>query len=653
MLGWDDLTIVLVAILSAARLGCQIAQVHYGDGRHRYFIESEDYETANRLGWYALLLFFVAICLMKISICLLLLRIKNERWLRWLIYGMMAGLVLTNGGVVVILLAECRPVNEYWDDVGSCWDPRVRVFSIYLTIGYAILTDLLCSCLPLVVIWKVRIPLKSKLLICGLMSLGLLATGCGIGRAASLTVLTTDFTWAFCITEIWANCELFVGIIAANLALSRSIYIYFFEDNSSAHSGSGGGGGGAGGNGANNGAVGSGPTNGPSSGPAQRLSFYGYQSHGLTFFNNLHVPWSWRSKSWRYGRGRNNISSNTGSIDRQHVFRRQSSYSPSRMVSSDGSRSQTATMETAATATGSRSLSAHFTRTVRRLAESISHNVFFWRHRSMASIHNSSTDTATSATSQEKGKAVIVGVTPVHSHDGSVTMVDGVILPDSDSVGHRGSVVSEVVITGGRGRALDRDREHGHTRNGRSISSSTTVTSRRRSSLYYHHHLSKQHPYGGSATTAKPWSSTMATAEAASASNDSGLPAGTGIIKKRTEFWISEEELDRADFDDDNEEAFVGNPDGNVEKMETKDEPSGKDKGAAAERALEYVTLSASPPASLQRNRSISNASTATAVDTHGDADVSSTSGMSTNHNNGSEVDLELGLHPPPRAHLS
>lgn len=174
MLGWDDLTIVVVAVLSAARLGCQVVQVHHGDGRHRDYLDAADYRVANRLGWYALLLFFVAICLMKISICLLLLRIKNERWLRWLIYAIMAGLVVTNGGVVIILLAECRPVDEYWDDMGACWDPRVRVFSIYLTIAYAILTDLLCSCLPLVVIWKVRIPLKSKLLVCGLMSLGLL-----------------------------------------------------------------------------------------------------------------------------------------------------------------------------------------------------------------------------------------------------------------------------------------------------------------------------------------------------------------------------------------------------------------------------------------------------------------------------------------------
>ncbi len=41
-------------------------------------------------------------------------------------------------------------------------------------LAYSILTDLLCSFLPLLVVWKVRMPLKSKLMVCGLMSLGLL-----------------------------------------------------------------------------------------------------------------------------------------------------------------------------------------------------------------------------------------------------------------------------------------------------------------------------------------------------------------------------------------------------------------------------------------------------------------------------------------------
>jgi hypothetical protein len=35
----------------------------------------------------------------------------------------------------------------------------------------------------------------------------------------------------YCIVAIWANIELFLGIIAANLALSRTVYLYFFAPN--------------------------------------------------------------------------------------------------------------------------------------------------------------------------------------------------------------------------------------------------------------------------------------------------------------------------------------------------------------------------------------------------------------------------------------
>ncbi len=137
MLGWDDYTIVLAGLLSVARIGCQIAQVRSDYGRHRWYITVQDYKVATMFGWFAQLALFAGLCLLKISICLLLLRIKNERWLRYLIYGVMAGLVLTNGGVLVILLAECRPVEAYWRFDGVCWDPRVRIYSIYFTIGRA------------------------------------------------------------------------------------------------------------------------------------------------------------------------------------------------------------------------------------------------------------------------------------------------------------------------------------------------------------------------------------------------------------------------------------------------------------------------------------------------------------------------------------
>jgi hypothetical protein len=35
----------------------------------------------------------------------------------------------------------------------------------------------------------------------------------------------------YCIAAIWSNIELFLGIIAANLTLSRAVYLYFFRPN--------------------------------------------------------------------------------------------------------------------------------------------------------------------------------------------------------------------------------------------------------------------------------------------------------------------------------------------------------------------------------------------------------------------------------------
>lgn len=195
-LGWDDYTMAVVAVLAVARFGVQVAQGTFGNGRHRWYLEKEDYITNNMLGWFAQILLFASICLLKCSIMLLLLRIKDSRKLKITLYSIMAGLVVTNFGCIIILLAECDPVSAYWTGVGKCWPAKIRIYSIYLTIctlldciyprwasistdqsslaAYSVLTDLMCSLLPLVVVWNVRIPFKTKVSVCALMGLGLM-----------------------------------------------------------------------------------------------------------------------------------------------------------------------------------------------------------------------------------------------------------------------------------------------------------------------------------------------------------------------------------------------------------------------------------------------------------------------------------------------
>lgn len=107
------------------------------------------------------------------------------------------------------------------------------------------MTDLLLSLLPAHIVWRLQMPLGKKLLVSGLMALGLVATGFGIARAASLGIATDDLTCKctasdntfvrqtdfrsagdYCIVAIWSNLELFLAITAANLALARSMFFY-------------------------------------------------------------------------------------------------------------------------------------------------------------------------------------------------------------------------------------------------------------------------------------------------------------------------------------------------------------------------------------------------------------------------------------------
>lgn len=136
MLGWDDYTIAITTILAVVRVAIQITQVQHGNGRHRPYLSQDDYTFNNMLGWYAQILLFASTALLKISIILLILRIiQDSPKLRIFLTAVIVGLVVTNLACIIILLAECDPVDAYWKGGGVCWDTRVRIYSIYLTIG--------------------------------------------------------------------------------------------------------------------------------------------------------------------------------------------------------------------------------------------------------------------------------------------------------------------------------------------------------------------------------------------------------------------------------------------------------------------------------------------------------------------------------------
>jgi len=124
----------VTTILAVARMSIQIVSVRHGNGKHREFVSDHDYKMINKLTWATQVLLFPTICLMKVSICILILRIKDTRILRWIVGIIITGLVLTNLECLLVLLAECSPLDAYWNGTSAehCWPAKVRIYSIYL-----------------------------------------------------------------------------------------------------------------------------------------------------------------------------------------------------------------------------------------------------------------------------------------------------------------------------------------------------------------------------------------------------------------------------------------------------------------------------------------------------------------------------------------
>ena len=174
LLGWDDYLIAGAACLAIGRTIIQVVSVKRGNGKHHWQLNNRDYEYVNLCGWLTQLFLFPLLALLKTSICLLVLRIKDQRRLRYFLWGIIVGLVLTNLLPEIVLLAECSPVDAYWKgDSTACWNPKVRIYSIYLQTAYSVTTDLLCSLLPIYVVWDLQMSTFKKVGVWSLMSLGL------------------------------------------------------------------------------------------------------------------------------------------------------------------------------------------------------------------------------------------------------------------------------------------------------------------------------------------------------------------------------------------------------------------------------------------------------------------------------------------------
>ncbi|KAL8752794.1 MAG: hypothetical protein Q9184_005623 [Pyrenodesmia sp. 2 TL-2023] len=221
---------IICQFVNVVGLGLVTAEVFNGLGRHMYYLQPDQRRRFHLIGWLDWMQTFIAIMLTKISICLFLLRIKNNQSNKIFVYTLIAANVVVTAVSCFLFLGLCRPIRAYWDiDIeGKCFSKQ-QIEAIVASQGsFSVLFDIILATTPLFFLRNLQISLRTKLLLCVLMGAGYITAGCSLVRTIlSSRVKDPDITWADLTTAAWRATEVNLGIICANAPIVRPLYLYY------------------------------------------------------------------------------------------------------------------------------------------------------------------------------------------------------------------------------------------------------------------------------------------------------------------------------------------------------------------------------------------------------------------------------------------
>ncbi|KAL2785813.1 hypothetical protein BJX66DRAFT_347236 [Aspergillus keveii] len=219
-LGIDDAFNILALLCAATNTALITKSVQAGTGRHidslshSQQIESAKYQLLSQ-GFHVMSTNWG-----KVSVALFLIRIMAE--VKQHTRAMYAGIVLltvVNVVCVYTIYGQCTPTARAWDSAveGSCWRAGVQRNYAYFQGSASALSDLILAVYPLFTIKNLQMPLKVKVGLGFVLSLGIIAMIAAIIKTTNLHTLTstTDRPWTMVPLTAWVAVEQYLIIIAA------------------------------------------------------------------------------------------------------------------------------------------------------------------------------------------------------------------------------------------------------------------------------------------------------------------------------------------------------------------------------------------------------------------------------------------------------
>ncbi|KAF2713000.1 hypothetical protein K504DRAFT_127776 [Pleomassaria siparia CBS 279.74] len=205
-----------------------------GGTRHLAYL-SEDPSNAEyllMLNWIAQPLAIFCLGTGKVAVAFLIIRLLNRAsvWRKWSLYISSSWTLINTFLMILFTFVQCKNPAALWDsEVRSrttCWDPSVQSsFSIYGASFHAVL-DIFLALLPITLVWGLKMTLRKRIALCGLLGCGSLTGICAAIKTTKLASLNdrSDFTWETFPLFMWTGIEIILLIVCGSIPALKPLY---------------------------------------------------------------------------------------------------------------------------------------------------------------------------------------------------------------------------------------------------------------------------------------------------------------------------------------------------------------------------------------------------------------------------------------------
>ncbi|CAK1354091.1 unnamed protein product [Cercospora beticola] len=219
--GWDD-GFIIIALTIAMNAVVILANQRYGWDRHIWDVKPTVYQNAGIVAFTAKLLFVGASSFTRISLICFYYRLVKDSGISWfnkILHASMFFVVGLGIAFTCIGIWLCIPVQAYWRFPPKwpykCLDEGTTTLIIGI---FNCIADLLCTLLPIPLVWRLKMPLKHRVGVCVLLGLGFIVTIAGVLRTYFIwqsLISSWDVTWYSYPLWICATIEIDLAVVSS------------------------------------------------------------------------------------------------------------------------------------------------------------------------------------------------------------------------------------------------------------------------------------------------------------------------------------------------------------------------------------------------------------------------------------------------------